>query len=67
MFLSYAVVTHDKAILFVDGSQVDGAVLKHLGSLVGIRPYGDVFKFLEAASTKMQNVGDEEVRTTLKT
>jgi len=60
VFLSYAVVTHNKAILFVDGSQVDGAVLKHLGSLVGIRPYGDVFKFLEAASAKMQNVGDEE-------
>jgi len=60
VFLSYAIVTHEKAILFVDGSQVDDAVAKHLGSLVEIKPYGDVFKFLESTSVKMRNVSDEE-------
>ncbi|KLO14007.1 Creatinase/aminopeptidase [Schizopora paradoxa] len=60
VFLSYAIATHDKAILFVDGSQVNDAVLKHLGSQVEIKPYEDVFKFLKDTSAKMQNVGEEE-------
>lgn len=55
-------MTHDKAILFVDASQVNDAVLKHLEPQVEIKPYEDVFKFLKDTSAKMQNVSEEEVR-----
>ena len=47
VFFAYAVVKHDSAVLFVDKTQVDDAVLAHLGQDVEVRPYDGFLPYLE--------------------
>jgi Xaa-Pro aminopeptidase len=47
VFFSYAVVTHESAILFVDPAQIDDAVRDHLGPKVEIQSYDSVFPYLK--------------------
>jgi Xaa-Pro aminopeptidase len=47
VFFAYAIVTLSNAILFVNASQVSGAVRQHLGSEVTIKPYEDIWSALE--------------------
>lgn len=47
---SYAVITLDKATLYVDDKKVSDAVKKHLENIVEIRPYDTVFEDCAALS-----------------
>ncbi len=47
VFFAYAVVTKDKAILFVNGTQVDDVVKAHLGEEVQIKGYDQFFGYLK--------------------
>ena len=48
VFFAYSVVdaAEDRALLFVNEAQLDGAVSKHLGGEVEVRPYGTFFGYL---------------------
>lgn len=43
VFFAYAAVTSDSATLYVDESKLSNDVITHLGDLVSIKPYNDVF------------------------
>lgn len=47
VFFAYAVVTQEKATLFVNPSQVDDVVRKHLGEGVDVKPYDGFFAYLK--------------------
>ena len=47
VFFAYAVVTHNDAILYVDGSQVNDDVRTHLGEEVAIKPYDAIWEDLK--------------------
>ena len=47
VFFAYAVVTHNDAILYVDGSQISDAVRTHLGKEVAIKPYDAIWDDLK--------------------
>jgi len=54
VFFAYAVVTADSAILFVNDSQIDEAVRKHLGSSVKIKSYESFFPYLKDLSSGLE-------------
>ena len=54
VFFAYAVVTQDKAILFVNPEQVDDGVRKHLGDAVEIRPYDNFFQYLSGLGAELE-------------
>ena len=54
VFFAYAVVTAESAILFVNGSQIDDAVRKHLGSSVKIQPYESFFPYLKELGSGLE-------------
>ena len=54
VFFAYAVVTADSAILFVHDSQIDGAVLEHLGPSVKIKSYESFFPYLKELSSSLE-------------
>ncbi|KAG8216366.1 peptidase M24, structural domain-containing protein [Butyriboletus roseoflavus] len=47
VFFAYAVVKQDSAVLFIDKTQVDDAVLTHFDQDVEIRPYGAFLPYLK--------------------
>lgn len=54
VFFAYAVVTQEKAILFVNPTQVDDTVRKHLGDRVEIRPYDSFYKYLASLGGELE-------------
>ena len=46
VFFAYSLIDADKALLFVNESQIDDAVRQHLGSEVAIHPYDTFFSYL---------------------
>ena len=54
VFFAYAIVTADSAILFVNDSQIDEAVRKHLGSSVKIQSYESFFPYLKELSSGLE-------------
>jgi hypothetical protein len=54
VFFAYAVVTADSAILFVNDSQVDDTVRKHLGPSVKIQPHESFFPYLKELSSDFE-------------
>jgi len=57
---SYAIITLDKANLYVDGKKVSDAVKKHLGNDVEIRPYDAVFEDCAALSASIKVTGESK-------
>lgn len=47
VFFAYAVITMDKALLFVNLSQVNDSVRAHLGTAVEIQSYDSFFSYLK--------------------
>lgn len=47
MFFAYAVVTLDKALLFINPEQVDDKLRQHLGSHTEIKAYSGFLKHLK--------------------
>lgn len=56
VFISYAVITKDKAHLFIDTRKVTEKVKKHLGDLVEVHPYRDIASFLEGTAKEEERV-----------
>jgi Xaa-Pro aminopeptidase len=54
VFFAYAVVTQDKALLFVNPSQVSDAIRKHLGEGIEIRAYDDFFQYLSGLGAELE-------------
>lgn len=46
MFFAYVLVDGDKTLFFVNESQVDESVRRHLGPAVEIHPYDSFFSYL---------------------
>ncbi|KAA1478144.1 Creatinase/aminopeptidase [Dentipellis sp. KUC8613] len=59
VFFGYAVVTAEKAVLFIDPAQVNEAVRSHLGLHVELKSYTDFWSYLKglAASLKPASAG----------
>ena len=53
VFFSYAIITHERATLFVDSAQVDDVVRNHLGPEVEIKPYDDFFPYLKGLADSL--------------
>ncbi|KAF8477396.1 putative Xaa-Pro aminopeptidase P [Kalaharituber pfeilii] len=51
---SYAVVTPDKASLYIDSSKLTDEVKKHLGSEIEIRPYDAIFEEVRVLSSPVE-------------
>ena len=54
VFFAYAVVTMDSVTLFVEGSQIDDPVRKHLGPSVKIQSYESFFPYLKELSSGLE-------------
>ena len=61
VFFSYAVITHDTAILFIDSAQIDDVVRNHLGPEVEIYPYEFFFQYLKELRDR-HHLKDDAVR-----
>ncbi len=61
MFFAYSLIDADKALLFVNESQVDDAVRQHLGSEVAIHPYDTFFSYLTQLGAEL-NAHKDSVR-----
>ncbi|KDQ10491.1 hypothetical protein BOTBODRAFT_36195 [Botryobasidium botryosum FD-172 SS1] len=48
VFFAYALVTHSKAVLYVNDAQIGDDVRAHLGEDVEIHPYNEVFNHLKS-------------------
>ncbi|TFY71297.1 hypothetical protein EVG20_g1690 [Dentipellis fragilis] len=59
VFFGYAVVTAEKAVLFIDPAQVNEAVRSHLGLHVELKSYTDFWSYLKglAASLRPSSAG----------
>lgn len=55
MFFAYAVVTLEKATLFINEKQVGEDVRKHLGDHVEIQPYDAVFSHVESLKASLSD------------
>ncbi|THH04905.1 hypothetical protein EW145_g5189 [Phellinidium pouzarii] len=53
VFLAYAVITLDKAVLFVNSEQVDDDLREHLGDDVELQPYDSIFTYLKELSNSL--------------
>lgn len=54
VFFAYSVVTQDKAILFVNPSQVNDVVRGHLGEGVELQPYDEFFHYLSGLGAALE-------------
>ena len=54
VFFSYAIVTTDKIILFVDREQLTEGALNYLGDQVEIRPYNSFFEYLKNLTLSLE-------------
>ncbi|OCH85295.1 Creatinase/aminopeptidase [Obba rivulosa] len=61
VFFAYAVVTLDKAVLFVNESQVDQTVRAHLGKEVEIEPYDGFFGYLKRLGAELELSKDSQL------
>ncbi|KIM78225.1 hypothetical protein PILCRDRAFT_98456 [Piloderma croceum F 1598] len=61
VFFSYAIITHERATLFVDSAQVDDVVRNHLGPEVEIRPYDAFFPYLKGLADSLGLKEDAQV------
>ena len=64
VFFSYAIITHERATLFVDSAQVDDVVRNHIGSEVEIKPYDAFFPFLKGLADSL-GLKEDAVRLSL--
>jgi Xaa-Pro aminopeptidase len=46
VFFSYAIITQDEALLYIDQDKLSPEVMDHLGDLVTVKPYVDFFSDL---------------------
>jgi Xaa-Pro aminopeptidase len=61
VFFSYAVVTHESAVLFVDPAQTDNIVRNHLGADVEVQPYDSFFQYLKKLGDNLDLKDDAQV------
>ncbi|TFK83165.1 Creatinase/aminopeptidase [Polyporus arcularius HHB13444] len=61
VFFAYSLIDADKALLFVNESQVDDAVRQHLGSEVAIHPYDTFFSYLTQLGAELNAHKDSKV------
>jgi len=54
VFFAYSVVTQDKAILFINPSQVNDIVRNHLSDGVEFQPYDDFFPYLSGLGAALE-------------
>ncbi|KAJ9054469.1 hypothetical protein DSO57_1014149 [Entomophthora muscae] len=57
VFFSYAIITHSSTTLYVDPTQVDDSIKKHLGSEVTLAPYTQLFSDLGPHRPAIEQVG----------
>ncbi|KAH9948032.1 Creatinase/aminopeptidase [Amylocystis lapponica] len=67
VFFAYAVITSDKALLFVDLKQVDAVVTAHLGDQIVVKPYDSFFSYLEGLGAELGLSKDAQVLVSDKT
>lgn len=65
VFFAYAVVTLEKAYLFIDPEQVDASLKNHLGSQVEIRPYADFTSYLRRLANELKSSSSATVKVLL--
>ncbi|KAJ3476796.1 hypothetical protein NLI96_g10907 [Meripilus lineatus] len=53
VFFAYAVITENKTILFVNGTQVNDTVRTHLGKEVEIKEYSEFFGYLKGLGAEL--------------
>lgn len=53
VFFAYAIITQEKAILFVNGNQIDDTVKAHLGHEVQIKGYDEFFGHLKGLGAEL--------------
>ncbi|KAI0691006.1 Creatinase/aminopeptidase [Cerioporus squamosus] len=61
VFFAYSLIDADKALLFVNETQVDDAVRRHLGSDVVIHPYDTFFSYLTQLGAELNANKDSKV------
>ncbi|KAL4254344.1 putative Xaa-Pro aminopeptidase P [Abortiporus biennis] len=61
VFFAYAVVTEEKVVLFVNPSQIDDTVRKHLGPSIEIKPYDAFFSYLKGLGSDLDLSKDAQV------
>lgn len=61
VFFAYAIITEDKAVLFVNGAQVDDGVRAHLRDEVQIKGYDEFFGYLKGLGAGL-GLSKESVR-----
>ena len=61
VFFAYSLIDADKALLFVNESQIDDTVRQHLGSEVAIHPYDTFFSYLTPLGAEV-NANKDYVR-----
>jgi len=62
VFFAYAAVTLENATLFINDKQVGGHVRRHLGELVEIRPYDEVFSYLDNLKASLASLKHKVVK-----
>ena len=62
VFFAYALVTQSYVTLFIDSSKCGKDVRDHLGSDAQMRPYGEIFKHIEAFGTEIANANPSSQR-----
>ena len=53
VFFSYALITADAAILYIDKAKLSHGIMQHLGDTVKIQPYESVFEDAKAVAQKL--------------
>lgn len=59
VFFSYALVTPDKSVLYVDDRKLTPEVRLHLGDAVDVKPYDAIFGELEALASSSASAGTQ--------
>lgn len=62
VFFAYAAVTLENATLFINNKQVGEHVRTHLGELVEIRPYDEVFSYLDNLKASLASLKHKVVK-----
>jgi len=61
VFFAYAVVTAEKAILFVDPTKIDDSVRQHVGDIVELKAYSEFFAYLNGLGAELGLSKDAKV------
>ncbi|KDR68377.1 hypothetical protein GALMADRAFT_257027 [Galerina marginata CBS 339.88] len=61
VFFSYAVITTDSVVLFVESDQLDGSAEAYLGDHVKIKPYGEFFAYLNGLAGTLDLKDDSKI------